>query len=85
MGARSRVPRLHGALLDQLVQVAAHGGGGQLQPLGEVRGRGRAVDEDGPGDTLTRATVRADPVGRLVDFHNISVLLLRHRVQGRSP
>ncbi len=54
------VARLDGALLDQVVEVAANGGRRQVQPRGEVGGRGGAVLED---RRATRSRVGASPSG----------------------
>ena len=56
-GLAARLARLDGALLEQLVEVAADGGRGQVEPLGERRRGGGSVDEDRPGDPLTRRLV----------------------------
>ena len=77
-----RLAGLHDAVLEQLVEVAAYGGRGQVEPLGESRRRGRSVDQDRPGDTLAGRLVR----GRLhvlVHFHNTSVPLMPEHIQPR--
>ena len=56
-GLAARLARLDGALLEQLVEVAAYGGRGEVEPLGEGRGGRGSVDEDRPGDALTRRLV----------------------------
>ena len=71
----ARLARLDRAVLDQLVEVAAYGGGRQVQPLAE-RGRGgRSVDEDRPGHALPRRLV-------LLEYHNTSVPLMGGCKQG---
>jgi len=64
---------LQRALREQVVEVAADRGGGQLEPLRERRGRARAVLEDRPSHPLTRRGLVADRAA--VDFHNIIVSL----------
>ena len=59
-------PRLaghEGALVDQLVEVAAYGGRGQREALGEGRGRRGTVDHDRPHDALARRLVVPDSSG----------------------
>ena len=76
------LPRLDGAVLDQVVEVAAHRGGRQGQPRGEVGGAGRAVLEDRPGHALARGCVSAHG-DRCREFHNTSVTLMPDRFQVR--
>ena len=56
-GLAARLAGLDRALLEQLVEVAAYGGRGQVEPLGEGRGGRGSVDEDRPGDALARRLV----------------------------
>ena len=74
---RPRVTRLEGALGEEVVEVPAYGGRRQVEPLGEVGGRRRSVDQDRPDDALARRLVAG---GRLDDgpleFHNTSVPLM---------
>ena len=64
-----RLARLDRALLDQLVEVAAHGGGCEVEPLAERGRRGGPVLEDRPGDALARRVVS-------LEYHNTSVPLM---------
>ena len=78
---RARLTRLERALGEQVVEVAAYGGGRQREPLREV-GRGRrTADQDRPDDALTRRLVarRQGPL----EFHNTSVPLLPGGLQVR--
>ena len=78
---RARLARLERALGEQLVEVTAYGGRGQVEPLREV-GRGRrTADQDRPDDALTRRLVarRQGPL----EFHNTSVPLLPWALQVR--
>ena len=71
-----RLAGLDGTLLEQLVEMAADGGGGELEPRTQGGGRRRAVLEDRTGHTLARGVVH-------LEYHNTSVPLLRRRLQGR--
>ena len=79
--ADARLAGLEGALVDQLVEVAAYGGGSQLEALGERHGRGGTVDQDRPYDALARRLVVSGD--GLHDFHNTSVPLLVEGIQIR--
>ena len=72
----ARLAGLHRAVLDQLVEVAAYGGGRQVQPLAERRRGGRSFDEDRPGHAMPRRLV-------FLEYHNTSVPLMERGVQGR--
>ena len=74
----ARLARLDRAVLDQLVEMAAYGGGREVQPLAERRRGGRSFDEDRPGHAMPRRLV-------LLEYHNTSVPLMRRALQGRSP
>jgi hypothetical protein len=65
----ARLARLDRAVVDQLVEVAAHGGRRQVEPLAERSRRGRTVDEDRPGHAVARRPV-------LLEYHNTSVPLM---------
>ena len=86
--AAARLPGLQGAVLEEVVQVTAYGGRGELETLGERRSCGGAVDHDRPHHTLARGLVvlvlpRAGQVSG--DFHNTSVPLMPRGIQIRRP
>ena len=83
-GLAARLTGLDGTVLDQLVEVAPDGCGGEVEPIGEGRGGGGAVDEDRPSDALARRLVVPGDRG-LVEFHNTSVPLMKVTLQARSP
>jgi hypothetical protein len=68
------LPSLDGAVLEQVVQVAADRGGSQVELLREGRGGARAELEEGSSHALPSGSVRAEAVA--VEFHNIIVSLL---------
>ena len=72
----ARLARLDGAVVDQLVEVAAYGGRRQVEPLAERGRRGGPVDEDRPGHALPRRLV-------VLEYHNTSVPLMDGALQGR--
>ena len=92
-GAHERL----GAWLDvpigrQVVEMAAHSGGGQSERLGELSSAGRAAFEQHAHDTLaggclTMRVAACGPRGRRVELHNTSVPLLPtvHNRRGRDP
>ena len=72
--------------MDQLDQVTAYGGRGDLETLGQGCCRGRAVGHDRPHHALARGGVvlALRPAGhRSGDFHNISVPLMIRTFQIR--
>src|SRR4051812_10198502 len=85
-GAPAAAPRRDRALLGRdgaggqhRVEVSADGGGGQAEPLGQRRCRGRTQLEEQAGDALPRAAVGSSEVrglprrNELRGFHNASV------------
>ena len=51
------VARLHDSLVGEVVEVTAYGGGGEVEPAGQVGGGGGAVLEDRARHTVTRGRV----------------------------
>ena len=77
------VARLHDGLADEVVEVTAHGGWGEVEQSREVRrGRG-AVLQDRARHAVTRGSVPLGGRSRPGEFHNDSVTLLRGPVQAR--
>lgn len=68
--------RFDDAVSEQEIKVSTHGCGRQVKPLGKVDRRGRALFQDGIGNTFTGR--RIVDMRRLLDpnvFHNISMSL----------
>ena len=83
-GGGARLARLEHALLEEVVEVAAYGGRGQVEPLGESGGGRGPVDQDRAHDSLARRLVAGRHELALVEFHNISVPLLLRPLQVRT-
>ena len=76
---------LDGALLDQVVEVAAYGGRRQVEALGQVGGRGGAVLEDRLHHPRARRSVPlGDGDGRPGELHNTIVTLMLRRASSKA-
>ena len=70
------------AVGDQRVEVAADGGGGEAELLGERRGGLRAALEDEAGDRVAGTAASSPARARRLEFHNISMTYFR---SGAAP
>ena len=82
-GPRTGVASLDRALLDEVVEVTAYGGRGQVETLSERGCGGGPVDQDRPRDALPRRLI-AFLVSRVHVFHNTSVTLLLPRPSSKA-